>query len=180
MAEAKTSLWNEAGRAGLILGGVSIAFLAVNALLEKLHLSGLPAGLLSVALWAGKLGLTLYILVACMRRFTDAAGKLRSRAFGFGVAASLCAGLVYGAAYFAYVAYVNPESVNEAFDSVMQMYSSQLTSDQLEAIANTRANFPTIAFFIQLIWCTLLGAIFSAIISGRICGSDDPFDDDED
>ncbi len=180
MAEGKTSLWNEAGRAGLILGGVSIAFIAIGFLLDKIHLPGLPAGILSVVLWAGKLWLTLHILVVCMRRFTDGAGKLRSLAFGFGVAASLCAGLVYGAGYFAYIAYINPESVSAAFESVMQAYSSQLTSDQMEAVANTQANFPAIAFFIQLIWCTLLGAIFSAIISGRICSSDDPFDDDED
>lgn len=180
MAEGRTSLWNEAGRAGLILGGVSAAFLAVNSLLDEIHLPGLVAGLLSVALWAGKLWLTIHILTVCMRRFTDGAGKVRSLAFGFGVAASLCAGLVFGAAYFAYVAYINPESVSAAFESVMQMYSSQLTSDQMDAIYNMQSSFPTIAFFTQLIWCTLLGTVFSAIISARICGSDDPFDDDED
>lgn len=180
MEEGKTSLWHEAGKAGLILGGISVAYLAVNELLGTLGRPAVLLSILGIALWAGKFWLTVHLLSVLSRRFAEAAGKVRSRIFGFGVAASLCAGLVYGAGYFAYVGYINPEALSAAFASAMQMYSSQLTPDAMSMMENLEASLPSICFFIQLIWCTLLGTIFSAIISSKVCGPDNPFDDDED
>ncbi len=58
MDENKNKLWNTAGKTGVILGGISIAYFFINQLLTQLTTSSATGGallsILSLALWAAK------------------------------------------------------------------------------------------------------------------------------
>ncbi len=59
----KKSIWESAGKAGLVLGGVSIAYMLITMLTGKLAGNG-PAfllGLLNVVLWIAKFAGCIYL-----------------------------------------------------------------------------------------------------------------------
>ena len=175
--EDKNKFLNEAGKAGLILAGVAIAYFLLATWIGKIEGLGFFSGVLGFVLWAGKLALCIWLMVKFLRKFAEENGKDRSRTFRFGMMVALCSALVYAAVYFAYVSLIAPDTFSGIFDNVLQQYSSMMTTDDLERIANLEPSMPTITFFINLIWCWLFGTIVSAIVSSKICGYDNPFDE---
>ena len=175
--EDKNKVLNESGKAGLILAGVAIAYFLITTLMGKSSLPGVASTLLSLVLWAGKLALCIWLMVKFLRKFAEENEKNRSRTFRFGMSVALCSALVYSAVYFAYVMLIDPNMFSEAINTALQTYSSIMTSEDLERVANLEPSMPTITFFINLIWCWLFGTIVSAIASSNICGNDNPFDE---
>ena len=178
MTDEKNKFLNDSGKAGLILAGVAIAYFLLTTWLGKIEGLGFFGGLLGIVLWAGKLALCIWLMVKFLRKFAEANDKDRSRTFRFGMSVALCSALVYSGAYFAYVSLIAPDTFSDVINNVLRTYSSMLTTEDLDRIANIEPSMPTITFFINLIWCWLFGTIVSAIASSRICGSDNPFEED--
>ena len=178
---SRNELWESAGVAGLALGFVSIAYLALGQLLSigtpSVALSVLIS-ILSFILWAGKLVLCIFLMKYFMKKFCSAhPGCINQDSFKFGVCTALLSALIYSAAYFAFVSFISPESIKESFDAAMSSYSSMMDSNSIAAIESMEENFPMIAFFSNLIYCFLFGTILSAILSRNI-PSRDPFAED--
>ena len=60
----KKSIWESAGKAGLVLGGISVAYMLITMLTGKLAGNG-PAfllGLLNVVLWIAKFAGCIYLM----------------------------------------------------------------------------------------------------------------------
>jgi len=173
-------LWESAGVAGLVLGLVSIAYLAIGQLLsfetESVGLSVLT-NVLAFVLWIAKFAGCILLMKYFMTKFCAAyPGAGNQDSFKFGVCAALLSALIYSAAYFAFVSFINPEMISEAMDMAMSSYSSMLDSNSLAMLENMKGNFPKIVFFSNLIYCFLFGTILSAILSRNI-PSKDPFAD---
>ena len=171
--EQKT-VWAEAGRSGLVLGGISIAYFLLNLVVPKIG-NGFVVGVLSFVLWA----LKFYLCIYMMRRFLkiEAAenGGERKRTFRYGMAIAACSALLYAGFCLAWTTFVQPDFYAEAFEAALQMYSGFMPAETLDMMANMESSMPTKTFFTNLIWCWLFGTVLSAIISSSICKPDDPF-----
>lgn len=175
MTDDKNSFLNESGKSGLILAAVAVAYFVLTFLLGKTNLSGFASSALSLVLWAIKFWLCIHLLVKFLRTEAGRNGKDRSRTFRFGMMVSLCSALVYAAAYLFFVIFIAPDTFSTIFDTMAQ--TSSFTSEQMDQMANMESSMPAISFFVNLIWCWLFGTIVSAIASGNICGSSNPFEE---
>jgi len=179
----KRSLWNEAGKAGLVLGGVSIAYMVVSTLLSKLLGDqvglNLIVSIFNMLLWIGKFVLCIYLMYYFLKKFALSDGKDRSRVFRYGMIVALYSAILYSAFYLVYVLYIDPEALSNSLAKMMESLGTQLPSDQMEAVENMTSSLPTIGFFSNFIWCWLFGTVLSSIFSSKICGGSNPFVDEQ-
>lgn len=163
----KKSTWNTASIAGLALGCIPMIYL---------YLSGIVGPVFSILLWLVKFCACIYFMRFFLMKFgayNPDAGH--SDVFKFGMLISLMSALIYAAFNMAYMMFINPEAISEAFDTIMETYSSFLDSNAREEIEELMPKLPTISFFSNLIYCWLFGTVLSAIFS-RSIPSDNPFD----
>ena len=175
---SRKTLWDSAGKGGLILGGVTIAFMALNLVLELLPDNSIGTFLttiLSFIIWAAKLFCCVYVLFALMRKFTlDFPGADRATVRKFGVIVGFTSALIYSAFVLVYFLYINPDALAESFAAATDAYSGMLDSNSMQAIEQMQGSMPAIMFFGTLVYCTLFGWAASAIIASRMV-KDDPF-----
>ena len=175
---SRKTLWDSAGKGGLILGGVTIAFMALNLVLELLPDNSIGTFLttiLSFIIWAAKLFCCVYVLFALMRKFTlDFPGADRATVRKVGVIVGFTSALIYSAFVLVYFLYINPDALAESFAAATDAYSGMLDSNSMQAIEQMQGSMPAIMFFGTLVYCTLFGWAASAIIASRMV-KDDPF-----
>ena len=178
MSEDKNKFINEAGKYGLVLATVAILYFLATTLMGKIENGGFLMSLLGIVLWGAKFALCIWLMVRFLRIFASRNDYDRPGTFRFGMVVALCSSLVYAGFYLLYVTAIEPAFFSGVFDSVANIYSSMLTSEEMDRLMNMESSMPTISFFVNFIWCTLVGIIISAIASSRICGNDDPFAND--
>ena len=136
----KNIFFNSAAKAGLALGGVSVAGMLIPWLLGKIggdsRVALMAISAVNTLLWAFKLFICIYLMRFFMRRFSARVPEAdNSRVFRFGALTALLSALVFSAFYMAYLMFIDPESY---------------------------------AFFSNLIYCTIYGTVLSAILSRNI------------
>lgn len=180
----KSGIWSEAGVPGLALGGVSIAYLAINSFTSGLAAKGTAAflvGFLNFFLWAGKLVLCIWLLRLFLLKFSERRPEAGVREiFRYGMVIALLSSLLYSVFYLAYVLYINPDIITNSFDTALQQYAPMMDQASLEAVENMKSDMPVATFIVNLIWCFLFGTVLSSIFARRISGgSDNPFIDEQ-
>ena len=175
----KKSVWESAGKAGLVLGGVSIAFMLLSMLTGKLSGSA-PAfllGLLSVVLWIAKFAGCIYLMRYFILKFAaDDPTVDNSRAFRFGTLTALLSALLYSAFYLAYTSFIAPDTFTQAMEVLQD--NPMIDSNTMSQMEELMPKMPTYAFFGTLIYCWLFGTILAAIFSRNISSSN-PFIDEQ-
>lgn len=175
----RKELWDSAGKAGLALGLVSTAYMAVSQLLAKGTDStgmALLVTLCSLVLWVAKFWGCIQLMKVFMKGYARRSGGDNSDTFRFGVATALLSALIYSAAYLAFVTIINPDVFTESLEAAQASYGNLLTADALAELDNI--NFGALTFFTNLIYCFLFGTVLSSILSRNI-PSRNPFDDIE-
>lgn len=171
------SMWNIAGKAGLILGLVSTVYLFIT---QWIGQAGLPAFVNSLTgglLWLGKFIGCIWLLRFFMKKFVaENAEADNSATFRMGMASSLLSAIVFAAFAFANVAFISPDLFTEQIDAVMQQMGPMLDSNSLNEMDKMLENLPQITFFSNLIYCVIYGIVLSFILSRNI-PSKDPFAD---
>ena len=177
MAEQKNSLLEQAGKAGLVLGGVSIVYMLLTMLTGKAAENG-PAfllGLVNVLLWAGKFVGCILLMRFFIMRFAMKDPTIdNSRAFRFGTLTALLSALLYSAFYLAYVSFIQPDIFEEALSALTD--NPMIDSNTMSAVEDMIPRMPTMSFFFNLIRCWLFGTVLAAIFSRNI-SSKNPFDE---
>lgn len=177
MAEQKNSMLEQAGKAGLVLGGVSIAYMILTMLTGKATENG-PAfllGLVNILLWVAKFVGCIYLMRLFIQRFAANDPEAdNNRAFRFGTLTALLSALIYSAFYLAYVSFIAPDTFEEALSALTD--NPMLDSNTLAAVEEMIPRMPTISFFVNLFWCWLFGTVLAAIFSRNI-SSKNPFDE---
>lgn len=177
MAEQKNIIWEQAGKAGLVLGGVSIAYFLITSLSGKLA-GDSPAfwlGALNALLWLAKLVACIYLMRFFILRYAAKDPTVdNSRAFRFGTLTALLSALLYSAFYLAYVSFIAPDTFEEALSMLQD--NPMMDSNAMSAVEDMIPRLPRISFFMNLIWCWLFGTILAAIFSRNI-SSKNPFDE---
>ena len=169
MAEQKNIMWEHAGKAGLVLGGISILYMMLTAVTGKVAENGSTVlmGLINILLWLAKLGGCIYLMRFFMLRFSQADPEAdNARVFRFGMLTALLSALLYSAFYLAYVSFIAPDTFETAMEAITD--NPMLDSNSLAAIEEMMPKMPTISFFVNLVWCWLFGTILAAIFSRNI------------
>lgn len=176
----KKNLWNSAGKAGLVLGLISIAYLAYSQFTatfstEKTSIAFLVS-VLNFIIWAAKFAGCILVMKMLMKKFAASEPEAdHSDTMKWGMATALMSALIYSAAYLAYILFINPDTFKEAFDLAMESYSSLLDSNALQTMDEMSGKLPSITFFSNLIYCFLFGTVLSSILSRNI-PSNNPFE----
>ena len=180
MAEQKNIMWEHAGKAGLVLGGVSILYMLCTMLTGKVAESGSAVFLMSMInllLWVAKLAACIFLMRFFMLRFSQADPSAdNARVFRFGMAVALLSALLYSAFYLAYVSFIAPDTFEQALSMLED--NPMMDSNSLSAIEDMIPKLPTISFFVNLVWCWLFGTVLSAIFSRNI-PPQNPFVDEQ-
>ena len=177
MAEEKNIIWERAGKAGLVLGGVSIAYMLCSMLTARLAENGSAFlfSMLNLLLWLAKFVACIYLMRFFMLRFSQADPSAdTARVFRFGMLTALLSALLYSAFCMAYVSFIQPDFFSQSMEMLQD--NPFLDSNSMAAIEEMMPKLPTISFFANLIWCWLFGTILSAIFSRNI-PPQNPFSD---
>ena len=179
MTEKKNIMWESAGKAGLVLGGVSIVYLLLTMLLGKVAENGsaILMGLVNGLLWLAKFIACIYLMRLFMRKFAAAEPEAdRNRVFRFGMITALLSAMLYSAFYLAYVSFIAPDTFSQALDILAD--NPMMDSNSMSAVEEMIPRMPTISFFGNVIYCWLFGTILSAIFSASI-RPQNPFTDNQ-
>ena len=176
---SRKTLWNEAAKAGLILGIATIACVELNGLMPKIISSGVLLGVVNVLLWIVKFAGCIYLMRYFMKKLvTDYPDANNTSTRRFGEAVALLSAFLYAAFVLVDGLYINPDAITESLDAALSSYSSMLTSEQADMLQNI--NFPVLSFFSTLIYCALYGTILSTILSRNIPERKSIFDEGTD
>lgn len=173
----RKDFWNEAGKAGLILGAISSIYMFLTQLLTTAGVTGFLSTLLTFVLWGAKFAGCIWILMLLMKRFCQtnpSAGN--SDTFRFGMLAALLSAFVYSSVSFANVAYISADLYAEQMDTMMQAYAQFMDSNMMAEMEKWTGRMPQLTFVSNMIYCTIYGIILSFILSRNI-PSRDPFAD---
>lgn len=172
----KKTLWDEAGRSGLVLGGISIAYTLICWLVGKYCTAGVALALSSVGvmlLWIAKFIACIYLMKFFMKKFAASDPEVdNADSFRFGSVTALLSALLYSAFYLAYVLFIDPEMFNATLDALRE--SPMMDASSLDMLDSMAAKLPTISFFVNFVWCWFFGTVLSAIFSRNIPASN-PF-----
>lgn len=165
----RKNLWNSAGKAGLILGLLSSAYMFINQWATAAEMPAFLSSILSFVLWAAKFAGCIMIMMFFMKKFSSENPEAdNSKTFRFGVATALLSALIYAAVTFANIAFISADLMAENMDTVMQAYASIADSNTMDMMEEMISKLPQITFFSNLIYCTLYGTVLSLILSRNI------------
>ncbi len=171
-------LWDSAGKAGAVLGAVSIAYLVITTFMAGKGgvLGGIGGAVLALLLWGVKFAACIYLMKFFMLRYCAGDSEATSReTFRFGRRTALLSALLYSAFVLAFYTLIAPDALASNLDMVISSYSSMLDSNALNQLEQLQNDLPRWMFFSNLIYCYLFGTLVSFFLSRNIPSSD-PFD----
>ena len=171
------NMWNTAGKAGLLLGLASAAFLFISQGLEHIEIPAILRSVLGFVLWSAKFIGCIWIMKIFMKKFASENGSVtNSDTFKLGMTMAFLSALVYAAFAFANVAFISPDLFEGQMEAIMQQMAPMMDSNTMSVLEKYQNNLAQITFFSNLIYCLLYGIILSFILSRNIPGKD-PFAD---
>jgi hypothetical protein len=169
------SMWNTAGKAGLILGLASTAYLFMTQFIGQTEMPAFVNSILGFVLWAAKFIGCIWIMKFFMKQFTaENEEATNSNTFRLGMAMAILSALVYSAFAFANVAFISPDLFTEQMDAMMQQMAPMMDSNTMSVMETYMENLAQITFFTNLIYCFIYGTVLSFILSRNI-PSKNPF-----
>ena len=89
---------------------------------------------------------------------------------------ALLSALLYSAFYLAYTSFIAPDTFDTALEILRD--NPYIDSNSMEQVEEMIPRMPTIAFFMNLVYCWLFGTVLAAIYSRNI-PSQNPFNDQQ-
>ena len=178
----RKDFWDGAGKAGIVLGVVSILYM----LIEQFLLQGLaekigafPSTIITYVLWAAKFAGCILLMRWFMKRFAGRFEDVTRRDVNrYGNAVALTSALIYSAFVLAWSKFIDPDMFSRAFEIAAEQYSSFMDSNTMDMMEQMKGKMPVIAFFSNFIYCYLFGAILSSILAPGIGKDSNPFSKD--
>lgn len=165
----RSNLWEEAAKAGLVLGLTSTAYLFITQALSGVEMPLFINTAISLILWTAKFGGCIWLMMIFMRRFASKHSDAgNSHIFKLGIIISLLSSLVYATASFANLAYISTDMLAETTELLRQQMAPLMDSNTTSQLDKMMENMPQITFFSNLIYCFLYGTILSFILSRNI------------
>ena len=175
--DIKKSMWNIAGKAGLVLGTISAAYMFLTILFEKTDISAFIASLITFVLWGAKFAGCIWVMRTAMKSFAATDESISNQdTFKMGMVTALLSAFVFASISYVNVAFISADMYTEQMDALMQQMASMMDSNTMGVMDKYMQSLPEITFISNLIYCFLYGTVLSAILS-RSIPSRDPFAD---
>jgi hypothetical protein len=175
------AIWNEATKAGLMFGLVSVAYNYISVYLGSLVGSSFLLNFFaSVGVWllrvAKIVGLIL-LMRACMTRLTRNYSEVTNGdTFLLGIAISALSAIIVAGFTLLDCTVLLPTHYHDVMNQVMAELQPSMDANLRSAMEDVLSNFSGIMFWSTLFYCILYGVILSRILSRRI-PAQDPFAD---
>jgi hypothetical protein len=175
------AIWNEATKAGLMFGLVSVAYNYISIYLASLVGSSFLLNFFaSVGVWllrvAKIVGLIL-LMRACMTRLTRNYSEVTNGdTFLLGIAISALSAIIVAGFTLLDCTVLLPTHYQDVMNQVMAELQPSMDANLRSAMEDVLSNFSGIMFWSTLFYCILYGVILSRILSRRI-PAQDPFAD---
>jgi hypothetical protein len=167
-------IWNNAMKAGIILGLVSITYMFLGIPIGKISPGFLSTALVTV-LWIVKFVLCIWLMAYFMKRLvSDYDGVTNSHTFKYGIAIALLSAFVYSTISMFNMQFISHDEVVSQLETQFNSISNMLDSNSKEVLESIKNNIVQITFIGNFIWCLIYGTILSSILSSSI-PSKDPF-----
>lgn len=166
MKADNTIIWNEAARAGLLFGAVSVGCLVLK---ELAALSGINflVQAAAVILWAVEFFGCILIMKNVMLRFRDKYDGVKMEdTYKLGRRAALLSGLILASAQAFIIMKMPAETIDTMADQLMG--SMQMLSSDRDAVEGALDKLPLLTFIFQWLYCFLYGSILASIMSRYI------------
>lgn len=161
-----TVLWNEAAKAGVLFGVVSISCLVLR---ELAGMSG-SAFLMQAAvilLWTVEFLGCILLMKKVQLDFRDKyQGVKMEDTYRLGRRAALLSGLLLASAQALIILYMPQETMDSLVGELSQ--SMNMTASQREQIDGIMDRMPVLTFLFQWLYCYLYGTVLSSIMSRYI------------
>ena len=167
-----SSKWSLAAKDGLILAAVTVVVSTLTFLTKN--------NVLGTLLWLVKLVGSIWVLRVIMRRYGQ--DHPDESTFGYGAVVCVCSALVCAIWAFAEYQFLFPEAVAEAFDEMYHAFEqmgSTMPEEFTDVMLKMEDNYAQINCITTFVWCSLLGLLFSAIISSIDARRKSVFTDEE-
>ncbi|MBR4735136.1 MAG: hypothetical protein IK052_03510 [Bacteroidales bacterium] len=166
MSFDNTTIWNEASKAGLLFGAVSVGCLVLK---ELAALSGINflVQAAAVILWAVEFFGCILIMKNVMLRFRDKYDGVKMEdTYKLGRRAAMLSGLILASAQ----AFIIMKMPAETIDTMVDQLSSnmQILSTDRDAVEGAIDKLPLLTFIFQWLYCYLYGSILASIMSRYI------------
>ena len=152
------SKWSLAARDGLILAAVTVVVSTLTFLTKN--------GFLTSLLWLVKLVGSIWVLRVIMKRYGDTHPD--EPTFGYGVIVCLFSAVVCAVWAFVEYQFLFPGAVADAFQQmydVFEQMGSSMPDEFTDMMLRMEDNYAQINCITTFFWCTVLGLVFSAILS---------------
>ena len=175
------AIWNEATKAGLMFGLVSVAYNYISIYLGSLVGSSFLLNFFaSVGVWllrvAKIVGLIL-LMRACMTRLTRNYSEVTNGdTFLLGIAISALSAIIVAGFTLLDCTVLLPTHYQDVMNQVMAELQPSMDANLRSAMEDVLSNYSGIMFWSTLFYCILYGVILSRILSRRI-PAQDPFAD---
>ena len=175
------AIWNEATKAGLMFGLVSVAYNYISIYLGSLVGSSFLLNFFaSVGVWllrvAKIVGLIL-LMRACMTRLTRNYSEVTNGdTFLLGIAISALSAIIVAGFTLLDCTVLLPTHYQDVMNQAMTELQPSMDANLRSAMEDVLSNFSGIMFWSTLFYCILYGVILSRILSRRI-PAQDPFAD---
>lgn len=166
MKADNTIIWNEASKAGLLFGAVSVGCLVLK---ELAALSGINflVQAAAVILWAVEFFGCILIMKNVMLRFRDKYDGVKMEdTYKLGRRAALLSGLILASAQAFIIMKMPAETIDTMADQLMG--SMQMLSSDRDAVEDALDKLPLLTFVFQWLYCFLYGSILASIMSRYI------------
>lgn len=161
-----TRLWNEAAKAGLLFGLVSVSCLALKELADMSGSTFLSQAAF-IVLWAVEFFGCILLMKKVQLDLRDKyEGVKMADTFLLGRRAALLSGLLLASAQALIILYMPQETMDELVNAVSQ--AMPMSASQKEQMDGMLDRLPLLTFLFQWAYCYLYGTVLSAIMSRYI------------
>ncbi|MBQ9411372.1 MAG: DUF4199 family protein [Bacteroidales bacterium] len=166
MKADNTIVWNEASRAGLLFGAVSVGCLVLKEL-ATLSGSAFLVQAAAIILWAVEFFGCILLMKNVMLRFRDKyEGVKMEDTYKLGRRAALLSGLILASAQALFILKMPPETMDTMINEMMS--GMQLLSSDRDAVEGALDKLPVLTFIFQWLYCFLYGSVLASIMSRYI------------
>ena len=160
------TIWNEAARAGLLFGAVSVGCLGLKEL-STLSGNNFLIQAAAVILWVVEFFGCILIMKNVMLRFRDKyEGVKMEDTYKLGRRAGFLSGLILASAQAFIIMKMPAETMDEFVNQMMS--TAQLLPTDRDAVDAALANLPVLTFIFQWLYCYLYGSVLASVMSRYI------------
>ena len=176
----RTTMWNEGAGYGMILGFATGVFIFLNMGTAALAENG-GAGLkmlavaLNAGLWLVKFLGCLWLMRFFMLKFVAGhKGADNRQSFRLGLIVAMTSAVVYSGIQLLNICVISPGMVEDALKTAMETVRTMpgFSDSDMVSLERSMGMYPQLAFFTNLIYCFIYGAIVAKIFSASIPARD--------